>query len=641
MELDAILDDRDAPQAEAAWTKDQPWAAQWQDQLREMEAGIQGDRSSWLARICAIFGLNDEEADLLQACAAVALDPALARLCAYLHDDSRRGYVTEEMAARLYGHGRCSVWNADSALFRWELLQVHEGAPGEPCALTLDSQVHDWLLNRHCLPEVLVGAARLHESAGQLASVLADETAEFIQQRIDGGSAGRVRIVVEGGRGSGRRTLAGAVSSRLRLPLLIINADEIEDREWRRAYMLAQRHAYMERTAIAWSGETLQRRPWSTSLPPFPVQFAIVEKGAEVPPVAGITERRVLVPGLTVEQRSALWRAHVPASLEWAAEDFRALAERYRVQPGDIVAAAAVGIKTPQEAGLCMREASRGRLGSLAQLLRCSFRWDDLVVPAALREALEDIVYEANHRAIFWENSEANRLFPQGQGLMALFSGPPGTGKTMAAQVVAATLGYDLFRVDLAGVVSKWVGETSQNFEKILSRAADMHAIILFDECDAIFTKRTSEIHDAQDKFANTDAAYLLQAVENYPGIALLATNQKGNIDPAFIRRLRYVLEFAKPDAAQRLEIWRKVISGLAGRDRMQTLDAALRALAESVDATGAQIKYAILGALFAARRDATPLATRHLLRGLDRELAKEGRALGARERERILSHGC
>jgi SpoVK/Ycf46/Vps4 family AAA+-type ATPase len=222
---------------------------------------------------------------------------------------------------------------------------------------------------------------------------------------------------------------------------------------------------------------------------------------------------------------------------------------------------------------------------------------------------------------------------------MALFSGPPGTGKTMAAQVMAAALGYDLFRVDLAGVVSKWVGETSQNFERILTRAADMHAMILFDECDAIFAKRTSEIRDAQDKFANTDAAYLLQAIESYPGIALLATNQKGNVDPAFIRRLRYVLEFSKPDAAQRLEIWRKIVRGLAGEDRLPALSAALELLSEAIEATGAQIKYAVLGALFGAKREEAPLDLRHLLRGLERELAKEGRMLSARDRERILNH--
>jgi SpoVK/Ycf46/Vps4 family AAA+-type ATPase len=261
-------------------------------------------------------------------------------------------------------------------------------------------------------------------------------------------------------------------------------------------------------------------------------------------------------------------------------------------------------------------------------------------VSAALREALEDIVFEAKHRAVVWEDPEAHRLFPQGQGLIALLSGPPGTGKTMAAQVIAATLGYDLFRVDLAGVISKWVGETSQNFERILTRAADMHAIILFDECDAIFSKRTSEVHDAQDKFANTDAAYLLQAMESYPGIAFLATNQKGNIDPAFIRRLRYLLEFSKPDATQRLDIWRRIVVGLGGEGRRDVLDASLRLLADSVEVTGAQIKFATLGAIFAARRDSSPMELRHLVRGLERELAKEGRALGSRERERIMSHG-
>lgn len=639
LELDAILDDYDTPAAEAAWAEGQPWAAQWQEELRDAEAAIREDQTSSLARARAIFGLSSEDADLLEACTAVTLDSGLARVCAYLHDDARRGYMTEDLAARLYGHGRSGVWSPDSALFRWELVLSREDRPGEPRVLSLDSQVRDWFAGRHTLPELLAGVARLHQQGEHALALPVEEIVEFIEQRVNGSARGRVRIAIEGGHGSGRRTMAGAVSARLGLPLLMIHADEIDDRDWRRAYMLAQRHAYMERTAIAWHGDTLARRAWPATHPSFPVQFAIVETGAELPLLDGVTERRMRVPGLTVRERSALWQTHVPESREWPEEEFRALAERYRVQAGDIVAAAAAGVKTPQQAALRVREASRGRLGNLAQLLVCSFTWDDLVVPPALRESLEDIVYEANHRAAFWETPEPRRLFPQGQGLMALFSGFPGTGKTMAAQVMAATLGYDLFRVDLAGVVSKWVGETSQNFERILSRAAEMHAIILFDECDAIFSKRSTEIHDAQDKFANTDAAYLLQAIESYPGIALLATNQKANIDPAFIRRLRYVLEFAKPDAAERLAIWRKVITSLAGEDRRKILDPVLSTLAESVDSTGAQIKYATLGALFAAQRDGTSLETRHLLRGLERELAKEGLGLGARERERILRH--
>ena len=180
-------------------------------------------------------------------------------------------------------------------------------------------------------------------------------------------------------------------------------------------------------------------------------------------------------------------------------------------------------------------------------MLECPFAWDDLVVPDVLRETLKDIVFEAQTRGAFWEEENSRRMFPQGRGLMALLSGPPGTGKTMAAQVIAASLQHDLFRIDLSSVISKYVGETSQNLERILSRAADMDAVLLFDEADAMFSKRVTEVRDAQDKFANTDAAYLLQAIESFPGIAILATNQKNNIDPAFIRRLRFVIDFDKP----------------------------------------------------------------------------------------------
>ena len=286
-----------------------------------------------------------------------------------------------------------------------------------------------------------------------------------------------------------------------------------------------------------------------------------------------------------------------------------------------------------------VRQAHHHRLGKLAQPLECPFDWDDLVINDDLRQALEDLEYEARERVAFWERPEARRLFPQGRGLLGLFSGPPGTGKSMAAQVIAASLGLDLFRIDLATVVSKYVGETSQNLERILSRAERMDVVLLFDEADALFGKRT-EIRDAHDRFANTDTGYLLQAIESYDGVAILATNKRGNIDPAFIRRIRYVLEFPKPDATLRLRIWRRLIGELAGPERLETLDANLALLAGELEVTGAQIKFAILAALFAARRDGEPLAMRHLLRGLGRELMKEGRALSDREWERLAGHG-
>jgi SpoVK/Ycf46/Vps4 family AAA+-type ATPase len=181
------------------------------------------------------------------------------------------------------------------------------------------------------------------------------------------------------------------------------------------------------------------------------------------------------------------------------------------------------------------------------------------------------------------------------------------------------------------------VGETAKNYEQIIRTAEENNVVLFFDEADALFAKRSAEVRDAQDRFANTDTAFLLQAIESYQGIAILATNLKSNLDTAFLRRLRYVVEFPKPDAALRRELWMGLITALAGEPRARALEGIVELLAANVDATGAQIKLALLGALFAARADEQPLGPRHVLTGLDRELSKEGRAIGPRERDKIL----
>jgi hypothetical protein len=637
--LDALLADADAPDAEAAWVAGQSWTETWEAERQAVDAALAADTTSRLARLVQTFGLGDDERDLLQACLAAALDPSLARVCAYLHDHAGRPYLTQALVARLYGHGRAGVWSAESPLFRWDIVHERDAGIGEPRALALDEHVRDWLCDRDTLHEALVGIATLQAPRTPPASWPVVATVETLRRRLRAGD--RTRVVVSGARGAGRRTFAAVAGAELGLPVLVVEADQVDDAHWRRVHLAAQRHAFLERCALAWVGESIAHRLWPATGAVFPLQFAIVDSGQHPAPVPGVIDHRVRLTPLTVTERSELWRQYVPAAGEWTAAEREALAERYRVHVGDIAAVAHDRVTTFEETTGRLREAARGRLGTLAQFLPCGFTWDDLVVAPALRTALEDIVHEAQHRGSFWERPQARRLFPQGQGLLALFSGPPGTGKTMAAQVLAGALGYDLFRVDLAAVVSKWVGETSQNFDRILTRAADMHAIVLFDECDAVFSKRTAEIRDAQDKFANTDAAFLLQAIETYSGVALLATNQKGNVDPAFIRRLRYMLEFTRPDAAQRLEIWRRAVTALADAARAGDLGDGLALLAEAVEATGAQIKYATLTAVFAAHRDGAPLGLVHLVRGLERELAKEGRTLSARDRQRIVGHAA
>ena len=377
------------------------------------------------------------------------------------------------------------------------------------------------------------------------------------------------------------------------------------------------------------------RPPWPRGLPSIAAQFIVATDEQETRAVEGWIDQRVELGIPNVAERERLWRLHVPEAAEWDASAVSILAQRHRLSVGEIVAIGTRAPATVDEAAELGRDVSRHRLGELGKLVVCPFGWDDLVVPSRLRADLEDFAYEAKTRAKFWEQPQARRLFPRGTSLVGLMTGPPGTGKTMAAQVLAADLGLDLVRIDLATVVSKYIGETSRNLRKIFLRAARMNAVLLFDEADALFAKRT-EVKDSHDRHANADTNYLLQLLEEYDGVAILASNKKANMDPAFLRRMRYILDFPKPDAVQRGTIWRRVVGELAGGERVETLATLLETVARGVDLSGAQIKNAALAALFVADKRREPLSSEHLMKGIDRELGKEGRHVNPKERERI-----
>jgi adenylate kinase family enzyme len=597
--------------------------------LATIEAAM--DASSPLMRLARIFSLDRREIDYIEACLAIDADPSLARTLALLADDSTRAYTSEPILARLYDHGLQRVLTPDSPLARWRLVRVEAMAPGDPSVVTLDPLVRDWLVDQRRLDGTLVGIARLVPSRAPLPRWPVDSAAAWARDVVTGG--GRARVHVVGSPGAGRRTFASCIAEQLGLPLLVIDADAVGDDDWGDVVLAANRQAFLDGCAIAWLGDAATARRWPDLPAIFPVQFLIGEVGPATS--SGAIDRTIEMPSLEVVERAAMWRQHLPQASAWADDELSALAAHHRLTPGEIEDVAARRPLTAPEAGELVRERSRYRLGELARWIESPFGWDDLIVPATIRDALEDFVYEARHRATFWEQPAAQRLFPQGRGLFALFTGNPGTGKTMAAQVIAAALGLDLFRISLASVVSKYVGETSKNLQRILARAEAIDAVLLFDEADALFGKRT-EIKDAHDRFANTDTNYLLQAIEAYRGIAILASNRKANIDPAFTRRLRWVLDFPRPDVAQRRALWGRLIGELAGEAPAAALSPSLDTIAETIEVTGAQIKYAILAALFAARRDGRPLEPRHLARGLHRELLKEGRALSDRDRERL-----
>jgi hypothetical protein len=625
-EVDTYLTHADSPAAEANWLADEPALYPWNDDLAHLEAELLDDSTSRLAQLGQTFGLSPAEADVVQACVAQCIDPNLGRVYAYLHDHTARGYVTEALVARLFGHGYCLPVGPESPLYTWGLVVATEGRGGEPTRLDLDPFVRNWLLGISDADEALLGLVQPQRTQPALPGWPVEEEVAWVRNAQKISFQNAVRMFVAGPVGSGRRTFAAGVADLLGYPLLTVDADQIPDAAWAQTFMRVQRLARLTGSAVAWVGSAAQVRRWP-ALPGGPLQVLVGEVDEFALPAPGWHDHRIELPAPTMAERRQLWRAWVPQSTDWPAEEVATLL-RYPWTIGQMVVVGERAVQTPAEATEALREAARRRLGSLAQPLTSAFTTHDLVLPPWLERSLADFRFEAEERATLWEEPAAQRLFPQGKGLLALFTGPPGTGKTMAAQVIANHLHLDLFRIDLSAIVSKYVGETSKNIERILSRARQMNVVLLFDEADAMFSKRT-DVKDAHDRFANTDTNYLLQAIEQYPGVAILTSNKKANIDAGFMRRLRYVLDFPKPDADQRTCLWQRLLTELAGEATAKALRPDLTRLATLLDLTGAQIKLAILSALFMARHDQTDLTTAHLLRGLERELMKEGRGLG------------
>jgi SpoVK/Ycf46/Vps4 family AAA+-type ATPase len=223
--------------------------------------------------------------------------------------------------------------------------------------------------------------------------------------------------------------------------------------------------------------------------------------------------------------------------------------------------AAGEGPKSPTELedrvwSLCLASA-RPRLDTLAQRIEPKASWDDLVLPPADKDQLRRIAQQVRHRSTVYDTWGVGLKMNRGLGISALFSGMSGTGKTMAAEVIAQELKLNLYRIDLSGLMSKYIGETEKNLRKLFDAAENGGTILFFDEADALFGRRT-EIKDSHDRYANIEVNYLLQRMEAYRGLAILATNMKSALDPAFVRRIRHILDFPFPSRADREEIWRR-----------------------------------------------------------------------------------
>ena len=261
------------------------------------------------------------------------------------------------------------------------------------------------------------------------------------------------------------------------------------------------------------------------------------------------------------------------------------------------------------------------RLGDLAQHIESSSEWTDLVLPKSQKAILRTIIAQVQRRAIVYDDWGFASRGARGLGLSTLFAGPSGTGKTMAAEVMAGVLSLDLYRIDLSAVVSKYIGETEKNLRRVFDAAESGGAVLLFDEADALFGRR-SEVKDSHDRFANIEVSYLLQRMEAYRGLAILTTNLKEALDSAFLRRLRFVVQFPYPEAPQRASIWEKTIP----RD-LPVLNLDYKKLSK-LNVTGGSIRNIALNAAFLAADEGEPVQMRHMRVAAESEAAKLERPL-------------
>jgi SpoVK/Ycf46/Vps4 family AAA+-type ATPase len=335
------------------------------------------------------------------------------------------------------------------------------------------------------------------------------------------------------------------------------------------------------------------------------------------------------IPTPPYERRLACWRAveGLPADVDPAA-----LASTFTLTPGqidDAVAAARVAVATADPPRLtvdaiyraCRAQTGEG-LVELARHVEPGYTWDDIVLPADKLAHLREIAdHVRQHGRVYAEWGFAD-AFSLGNGIVVLFTGAPGTGKTMAADVIANDVGLDLYKIDLSRIVSKYIGETEKNLGRVFDEAAACNAILLFDEADALFGKR-SDVRDAHDRYANVEVNYLLQRIEEHDGPVVLTTNFDQNIDDAFRRRIHHCVDFPLPDRDARERIWRSIFPD---RTPVGDLD---YAFVREFAFTGGHIKNVALTAAFMAAADGGVVEMPHVVRATARELQKTGTVVG------------
>lgn len=570
-------------------------------------------------QLASSFGLSPFERSVLLLAAGVEMDSALA---------ARVPRPSFGLALAALEGAHWSALSPLSPLRAWRLVELGEGGTAQ-ARLRIDERVLHHLaglneldarlvplLREHALPALIDD--RHHAQVQRLAHDLASDDAALSVTLLTGDDA------------DAQRDVAGAVAQARGHNLCLLHESDIpaspDEQEllatlWQREAVLLPASLLIEADEGAPSvhGARLQRFVQRLS-----GQVFIASR--EGVAVEALHAARIDKP--TSEGQRALWQQALGDTSSPALQAaIRSAASQFRLSAAQITRRAALlmqGGDTEAAAARLWRdccEQARPRLAELAQRIRPVAGWESLVLPDAQLATLKELVAQVRQRLRVYGDWGFAAQGDRGLGISVLFFGESGTGKTLACEVLARELGLDLYRIDLSTVVSKYIGETEKNLRRVFDAAEDSGAVLLFDEADALFGKR-SEVKDSHDRYANIEVGYLLQRMEAYRGLAVLTTNQRAALDPAFLRRLRFVLQFPFPNQAQREALWRRVFPAAMPRAKLDYDKLARLQMA------GGQIRNIALNAAFLAAEEDEPLRMAHLAQAARHEAAKHERSL-------------
>ncbi len=632
---------------------------------------------SALGTLCDVFNLSEWERDTLVLCAGVELSASFAALCARINGDTRAAYATFGIALAALPGAHWDALRPEAPLRAWHLAHVAGipsasawggdmgGASLTRSPLRADERIIHYIAGVHApsggaddttSERLLAGLLPIRANlpptesqrllAEQIISLMGDSPSDATALRY-GFQARQLPVpFLSGTDDDGREAVALHVAQSQGLPLHRLDASEVAtwgaDLDTRTVLLRREcsLHPFALLLELGEGGETGAARV--PALRRFVEQYDaplfLSASGEERLSVARRTLVPFEVPRPTSAEQFALWQAALASSGETeVVNDVMAnrLAGQFSLSSAQIQVAALYG--EPSDEGdakkadasearekrlwdACRMQA-RPRLDSLALRIEGKHDWEDLVLPEMQKTLMRDVLAHVRQRQKVHDEWGWAKNSARGLGLSALFAGTSGTGKTLAAEVIAQALNLDLYRVDLSQTISKYIGETEKNLGRIFDAAEVGSVILLFDEADALFGKR-SEVQDSHDRYANIEVSYLLQRMEQYRGLAILTTNLKNSLDVAFLRRLRFVVNFPFPDAAQREAIWRRAFPKETPTEGLEWARLAQWSVA------GGNIKSAALNAAFLAADENVSLQMRHLLRAAQIECAKLDRPL-------------